>query len=250
MAEDKSINPKTGERWKRGDIRADGYVCKGWINVKGKPTLSFMSVAAIERAKAMSQTPEAKEYQKQYQEGNKVHIRTLQAKSKKKRGVYRTDAYRERRKRWEKTPNRKAYQTEYRKRKALTDPIYREIKIIRSRLGKSFSDCGLKKDSNTEAILGIPPKQLAELFKKLCTESGLDFENRDTWHIDHIVPVALAETVDDVIKLNHYTNLRPLAAEENMRKQDSLVEDYEERLDNLGLSHLKEKAKSWKFSIG
>jgi hypothetical protein len=29
------------------------------------------------------------------------------------------------------------------------------------------------------------------------------------WDIDHIIPLATAKTIEDVIKLNHYTNLRP-----------------------------------------
>ena len=34
----------------------------------------------------------------------------------------------------------------------------------------------------------------------------------DGWHIDHIKPLSLATTYDEIIQLNHYTNLQPLWA--------------------------------------
>jgi hypothetical protein len=35
------------------------------------------------------------------------------------------------------------------------------------------------------------------------------------WDIDHIIPLAPAETEEDVIRLNHYTNLQPLCSYTN-----------------------------------
>ena len=32
------------------------------------------------------------------------------------------------------------------------------------------------------------------------------------WDIDHIIPVSTAKTEEDIIKLNHYTNLQPLCS--------------------------------------
>jgi hypothetical protein len=42
-------------------------------------------------------------------------------------------------------------------------------------------------------------------------EDGI-FELNKTWDIDHIEPLANAKTEDDIIKLNHYTNLQPLCS--------------------------------------
>ena len=33
-----------------------------------------------------------------------------------------------------------------------------------------------------------------------------------SWDIDHIIPTSLAKTEEDVIRLNHYSNLRPLCS--------------------------------------
>jgi len=35
------------------------------------------------------------------------------------------------------------------------------------------------------------------------------------WDIDHIIPISSAKTEDDIIKLNHYTNLQPLCSKLN-----------------------------------
>ena len=57
------------------------------------------------------------------------------------------------------------------------------------------------------------------------------FENRynipleqakDILHIDHIVPLSVAKTEAEVIKLNHYSNLQYLYASDNLEKSDSL----------------------------
>ena len=35
------------------------------------------------------------------------------------------------------------------------------------------------------------------------------------WDVDHIIPISTAVTEDDVIRLNHYTNLQPLCSYHN-----------------------------------
>jgi hypothetical protein len=49
----------------------------------------------------------------------------------------------------------------------------------------------------------------------------MSWENRAEWHIDHIVPLATAKCEEDVIKLNHFTNLRPLWAADNLKKNSN-----------------------------
>ncbi len=43
------------------------------------------------------------------------------------------------------------------------------------------------------------------------------------WDIDHIIPISFAKTEEDIIKLNHYTNLQPLCSKINRDiKKDKL----------------------------
>ena len=46
----------------------------------------------------------------------------------------------------------------------------------------------------------------------------MNWENTGKWHLYHTKPLKLAETEEDVIKLNHYTNFQPLWAEDNLKK--------------------------------
>lgn len=38
------------------------------------------------------------------------------------------------------------------------------------------------------------------------------------WHIDHVMPFAMATTPDEIAQLGHYTNLRPLGVRENLTR--------------------------------
>ena len=56
-------------------------------------------------------------------------------------------------------------------------------------------------------------------------EPWMNWENRSkfgckvipnqTWDIDHIIPLHTSNNLDDIIRLNHYTNLRPLCSYNN-----------------------------------
>jgi hypothetical protein len=43
------------------------------------------------------------------------------------------------------------------------------------------------------------------------------------WQIDHILPVSLAMNEEDVLTLNHYSNLQPLWQDENARKSNKIL---------------------------
>ena len=40
-------------------------------------------------------------------------------------------------------------------------------------------------------------------------------ELNKTWDIDHIIPLSTDKTKEDIIRLNHYTNLQPLCSYTN-----------------------------------
>jgi hypothetical protein len=40
-------------------------------------------------------------------------------------------------------------------------------------------------------------------------------EPKKSWDFDHIIPVSSATSEDEILKLNHYTNLQPLCSYNN-----------------------------------
>ena len=92
---------------------------------------------------------------------------------------------------------------------------------IRNLVRLSFKNLGYNKKSKTFQILGCTSM---EFYKHIESQfvDGMNWNNRKLWHIDHIIPVSLAKTEEELIKLNHYTNLRPFWAIDNIRKSNKL----------------------------
>lgn len=105
----------------------------------------------------------------------------------------------------------------YQKNKMSTNPLYKLSHNVRCLIRNSFKLKRFKKNSKTEQILGCSFEEFKKHIEKQFKE-GMSWDNRSKWHIDHIIPLATAKTEIDVIKLNHYANLQPLWAEDNLKK--------------------------------
>ena len=80
---------------------------------------------------------------------------------------------------------------------------------------------GWKKVCKTNEMLGCD----WETFKLHIEHQFLkkmDWSNRNLWHIDHFHPLADAKSIEDVIKLSHYTNLRPMWKKDNLKKSGTM----------------------------
>ena len=68
-------------------------------------------------------------------------------------------------------------------------------------------------------LIGCTPQQLKDYLESKFLE-GMSWENRDEWHIDHIIPCASFDLtkVEEQQKCFHYTNLQPLWAVDNLKK--------------------------------
>ena len=102
--------------------------------------------------------------------------------------------------------------------KRSSSPLERFKHNVRNLVSNSFRKNGYKKNDQTHRLLGCD----FEFFKK---HIELQFSKGMTWdkvgtdiHLDHIIPIATATTEAEVIALNHFTNLRPLWATENLSK--------------------------------
>ena len=115
-----------------------------------------------------------------------------------------------------------AKKVETRKARRRVDPIYSLTCRIRCLVRACIRARGMTKSRKTEEILGC---QLDEFVSHIERQfpKGMSWENMSEWHIDHIVPMASAKTEEDVIRLNHFTNLRPIWAIDNLKKSNSAI---------------------------
>jgi hypothetical protein len=98
-----------------------------------------------------------------------------------------------------------------------TDPLFKLTHNLRNLIRNSIKNQGYKKTTKTAAILGCD-YEFFHLYMELQFKPGMSWENHGEWHIDHKKPISWAKTKEEVIKLNHYTNLQPLWAVENIQK--------------------------------
>jgi hypothetical protein len=97
----------------------------------------------------------------------------------------------------------------------------RLIGNIRSRISIVVKKKGIVKSRKTKEIVGCNPNELINHLKsKFLT--GMSIDNYGKWEIDHIIPISSAKSIDDIYRLNHYTNLQPLWKTDNARKSNKI----------------------------
>lgn len=109
------------------------------------------------------------------------------------------------------------YHREYNSARKSNDLLFKLAQQTRTLIGNSLARMNFTKRSKTATILGCSFEEFKQHLEKQFAD-GMSWDNRCDWHIDHIIPVSSAKTGDEVLKLNHFSNLRPLWAEDNIRK--------------------------------
>ena len=57
--------------------------------------------------------------------------------------------------------------------------------------------------------------------------ANMSWENREKWHIDHIVPLSFGQNESELMMLNHYSNLRPMWIKDNILKSNKMDQNNE-----------------------
>jgi hypothetical protein len=110
----------------------------------------------------------------------------------------------------------------YQKRRRDEDLLYKMSGNIRKLIGNSFTRQGWAKSTKTQLVLGCDfPTLQAHLIQTALKNYGYWADFQD-YHIDHIVPISTATTQEELLKLNHYTNLQLLYPEHNLSKRNKL----------------------------
>ena len=133
-----------------------------------------------------------KERIKEYNQANKEYYKEYQQTYKERRNKLRRD-----------------------RKKA--DPLYKMTHNLRSRTYKAFKNNGYTKNTKTKEMLGVDWEVCKAHIERQFTK-GMSWDNQGDWHIDHIIPLASANTEQELKKLCHYSNLQPLWAVDNIIK--------------------------------
>ena len=189
---------------------------------------------------------DTREMQKEYRDKNKDKISeksrldyalNIDKKRKKSKKYYELNSEKVKntnKKYYENNKQKKLkYQKEYQKNnrekrnlqlveRRKNDPLFRLITNIRNLINNSFYEMSYSKKSRTQEILGCSFDEL-KIYLESKFESWMTWENRglytgefnDGWDIDHIIPLSSANSEEELIKLNHYTNLQPLCSKIN-----------------------------------
>jgi len=112
---------------------------------------------------------------------------------------------------------------EYQRRRK-QDPVLKLTDNIRALICNCINNGGYAKTTKTAEILGIDFESFyIHLLQTFVYNYGRSYNPEiDVVHIDHIVPISTATNEEEVIKLNHYTNLQWLLATDNLKKGDKL----------------------------
>ncbi len=120
---------------------------------------------------------------------------------------------------------------DYVKTKKITNPLFKLSCNLRSYVCNVFAYKGVRKKTKTFELIGCSVDELKSYLESQF-ESWMTWDNyglyngelNHGWDIDHIIPLSSAYSEIDLIKLNHYTNLRPLCSYTNRVIKKSIIQ--------------------------
>lgn len=177
-----------------------------------------------------------KEYSNKYHEENKELYKTCSKRYyennkeeiNKRRKIYRNnnkDKIQEHDKKYYQNNKEKVKlrTKKYKNIRRKNDALYKLKCNIRGMIYTSFYKKDYVKKEKTEKILGCSIeyfiKYLLETYKN---NYGCEWNGIEKVHIDHIIPLAIANTEEEVMKLCNYKNLQLLKAKDNLEKSDKI----------------------------
>ena len=176
---------------------------------------------AISR-KAYRETHASKinEYSARYWVNNKSVLLEKRSKYRKEntQKVKAQDAQYRKKNPWKYTENCKLRQ---RKRRA-DNPMFRARQNLSCLLRNSLKRGGYSKTAKSAKLLGAPFDVVYPHLVESAIRNYGYYDQDFTYHIDHIIPCASAKSEEELVKLQHYTNLQYLYPKDNIVKADRL----------------------------
>lgn len=111
--------------------------------------------------------------------------------------------------------------TDYQRAKRQSDPVYKFRSSFTHLMSLYRKKAGYTGNKGTWEMVGCDFDTFLAYIQSQFTD-GMTIENyghgNGQWNIDHIIPIRTAKNDEDIERLNHYTNLRPLWATDNYKR--------------------------------
>ena len=218
-----SAFPKDGARYraclaeyKRSRYRAESPEARAQRNQKHREYVEAnrVAVAAYKRQWQVENSGSLKDFHAQYYKQSEAKIKARASDWKKNNPERRLENNR----RWVAENPAKATECNRKnKSRRLSCPVRSMHERAGNLIRQAFRLGGYTKESRSAEIIGCDWEFFKLHIERQFTD-GMSWENRKLWHIDHIIPLATAQSLEDVTALNHFTNLRPMWAADNIRK--------------------------------
>ena len=125
---------------------------------------------------------------------------------------------------------RREYEREWYKKRYHSDTLFKLSEIIRSAIFISLKEKGYSKKCRTHKILDCSYEEF-KLYIESQFEDWMSWDNyglyngeeKYGWDLDHIVPLSSAECEEDIIRLNHHSNIQPLCSYVNRNVKRDII---------------------------
>lgn len=110
---------------------------------------------------------------------------------------------------------------DYMRRRRRESPAAAMAERLRARVKNALKRSNADKCCSAALLTGCDIQSL-KLWLEKQFERGMTWENRAEWHIDHIIPCAAFNLLDESQQevAFHFSNLRPIWASENLKKKE------------------------------
>ena len=115
-------------------------------------------------------------------------------------------------------------------RRELSTPTGKLSHNIRAAIRRSLISSGYSKKFKSEIILGCSISEFKthienqfEIWMNWNNKGFYNGKSNYGWDLDHKIPLSSAISEDDIIKLNHYTNIQPLCSHYNRDIKRNLI---------------------------
>ena len=211
--------------------------CKDCIKEYGKKYREINSKRIKEHQKKCRRTnPEkVKEYYKKWREANPEKIKEYAKKWKEINPEKAKENVKKCRR--ANLEYYKEYSNQYIQNRKATDSLFKLRHNIKILIRDSLNKQNYTKNSKAYNILGIGYKGLLNWLNEEAS-NGLSYEDNNI-HLDHVIPISLGKTEEEILALNHFSNYQLLNSEENRMKHNYYIN--KDNLNRVLKYHLSPK---------